>query len=107
MNFRKRLAFALVVVLGTVSSPGPATASTNGSVTAYTLVAGSYLVDDCQICGRPTILLPMRGTFRSPPVENLLTCSSTVATNRRHPETSQASPSLFKMWVVERALFNV
>jgi hypothetical protein len=30
---------------------------------AYTLLEGSYFVDDCLICGRPTILLPMRGTF--------------------------------------------
>ena len=30
---------------------------------AYTLLEGSSFVDDCLICGRPTILLPMRGTF--------------------------------------------
>ena len=30
---------------------------------AYTLLDGSYLVDDCLICGRPTIMWPMRGTF--------------------------------------------
>jgi hypothetical protein len=30
---------------------------------AYTLLEGSYFVDDCLICGRPTLQLPMRGTF--------------------------------------------
>ncbi len=29
----------------------------------YTLVTGSQLIDDCPICGRPTILAPMTGTF--------------------------------------------
>ncbi len=29
----------------------------------YTLIKGSALVDDCPICGRPTILAPMTGTF--------------------------------------------
>jgi len=38
-------------------------ASTNGAVAAYILLEGSYLVDDCPVCGRPTILQPMRGTF--------------------------------------------
>src|SRR5262245_16317254 len=36
--------------------------STNQTL-AYTLLEGSYLIDDCLICGRPTILWPMRGTF--------------------------------------------
>jgi hypothetical protein len=31
--------------------------------TSYTLLEGSYFVDDCLICGRPTIEQPMRGTF--------------------------------------------
>ena len=29
----------------------------------YTLLNGSYLVDDCLICGRPTIEEPLHGTF--------------------------------------------
>lgn len=29
----------------------------------YTLLIGSELIDDCPICGRPTILAPMTGTF--------------------------------------------
>jgi len=30
---------------------------------AYMLLEGSILVDDCIICGRPPIIVPMRGTF--------------------------------------------
>jgi hypothetical protein len=30
----------------------------------YWLVDGSYLLDDCLICGRPTIQVPLRGTFK-------------------------------------------
>src|SRR6266481_8837584 len=30
---------------------------------SYTLLEGSYFVDDCLICGRPTIYQPLRGTF--------------------------------------------
>src|SRR6266446_4755385 len=37
---------------------------------AYTLLEGSYFVDDCLICGRPTILLPMRGTFELDLLQN-------------------------------------
>ena len=29
----------------------------------YTLIDGSAFVNDCEICGRPTFLLPMRGSF--------------------------------------------
>jgi hypothetical protein len=34
------------------------------STRIYTLLAGSELTDDCPICGRPTIVVPMTGTFR-------------------------------------------
>src|SRR5438309_2043084 len=37
--------------------------SSTNQTWAYRLVEGSYLVDDCLICERPTILAPMRGTF--------------------------------------------
>mgnify|MGYP000356756315 CR=1 FL=1 len=30
----------------------------------YTLLNGSTLIDDCPICGRPTIPLPLQGTFQ-------------------------------------------
>lgn len=29
----------------------------------YTLISGSQLLDDCPICARPTIVVPMAGTF--------------------------------------------
>src|SRR5947207_7288817 len=29
----------------------------------YTLLQGSYFIDECLICGRPTIEEPLRGTF--------------------------------------------
>jgi hypothetical protein len=32
-------------------------------VVTYALLDGSYFVDDCLVCGRPTILQPLRGTF--------------------------------------------
>lgn len=45
-----------------VSIAGAQTLSSN-QVWRYTLLEGSVLVDDCLACGRPTIELPMRGTF--------------------------------------------
>lgn len=30
----------------------------------YSLLKGSQLTDDCPVCGRPTIMVPMTGTFR-------------------------------------------
>jgi hypothetical protein len=38
-------------------------AQTNAPPQKYTLLTGSQLIDDCPICGRPTILAPMTGTF--------------------------------------------
>src|SRR6266550_3485997 len=32
-------------------------------VITYTLLDGSYFIDECLICGRPTIMQPLRGTF--------------------------------------------
>src|SRR5262245_51176717 len=43
--------------------------SSTNQTWAYTLIEGSYLVDDCLICGRPTIPRPMRGTFNLTLVE--------------------------------------
>src|SRR6266496_1801937 len=40
-------------------------------VWAYRLLEESYLVDECLICGRPTIQEPMRGSFNLVLVENL------------------------------------
>lgn len=36
---------------------------TNPPVLAYRLLEGSTLTDDCQICGRPSLIYPLRGTF--------------------------------------------
>lgn len=37
---------------------------------AYTLLDGSYFLDDCLICGRPTVVQPLRGTFELVLVQN-------------------------------------
>ncbi|MBN2271595.1 MAG: hypothetical protein JXN61_13335 [Sedimentisphaerales bacterium] len=34
-----------------------------GGAVRYRLMEGSYLIDDCTICGRPTIPVPIRGSF--------------------------------------------
>jgi len=34
-----------------------------GTRVGYTLLEGSYFVDDCPICDRVPVQLPMRGTF--------------------------------------------
>jgi hypothetical protein len=39
-------------------------------VVTYTLLDGSYFVDDCLICGRPTIMQPLQGTFDLVLVQN-------------------------------------
>jgi hypothetical protein len=36
----------------------------NGGKAVYNLIDGSVLTDDCPICGRPTIPVPMRGSFQ-------------------------------------------
>jgi hypothetical protein len=42
----------------------------NGSsCNQYRLIEGSTLVDDCTICGRPTLLIPIRGSFYLEPNE--------------------------------------
>ena len=38
-------------------------AASRSPAIGYTLLDGSSFVDDCQICGRPTILQKLRGTF--------------------------------------------
>jgi len=40
-------------------------------VITYTLLDGSYFVDDCLVCGRPNILQPLRGTFDLVPVQSI------------------------------------
>ena len=58
----KRRCIFLVCLLAWVSALIPAPAQVASRLT-YTLLEGSYFVDDCLICERPTIQLPMRGTF--------------------------------------------
>jgi len=57
---------ALVAALA-LSSPGLtkglAQTPTTNQPWAYMLLNGSYLLDDCLLCGRPSMPLPMRGTF--------------------------------------------
>ncbi len=56
--------FACVFI--TVAQEPP---SRSPSVT-YTLLDGSYFVDECLVCGRPTIMQPLRGTFDLELVQN-------------------------------------
>ncbi len=56
---------ACLVTLG-ASLPATAVVSppAANSVWHYNLINGSELTDDCAICGRPSIVAPMRGSFR-------------------------------------------
>lgn len=58
----KRACVCFACLLWWVLGLAPSAAQVTTRV-AYTLAEGSYFVNDCLICGRPTILLPMRGTF--------------------------------------------
>src|SRR5258708_34724453 len=50
-------------IVGVAGGLSFAQTSSVGAGWAYKLVEGSYLVDDCPICARPTIIEPMRGSF--------------------------------------------
>ncbi len=60
MNWRKVLLQMMLLPGAVVTIPAVAQ-STNAQI--YTLIPGSELVDDCPVCGRPTILAPLTGTF--------------------------------------------
>ena len=60
MNWRKLLLQMMLLPGAVVAIPAVAQ-STNAQI--YTLITGSELVDDCPVCGRPTILAPLTGTF--------------------------------------------
>ena len=64
--------FSLLAFGGLVLSPLRAGAQTTATALnwQYRLLEGSTLVDDCLICARPTILQPMRGSFRLVLIEN-------------------------------------
>src|SRR2546428_8784176 len=55
------LPWFLCAVLGLLPSRPAAAQVTNG--VRYTLLQGSYFIDECLICRRPTIEQPLRGTF--------------------------------------------
>src|SRR5437899_11469016 len=58
---RSSIAFmCLLALIGSAFAQDPTSARKGVS---YTLLEGSYFIDDCLICGRPTILQPLRGTF--------------------------------------------
>lgn len=57
-------AFLLALALfGNSLRTGLAQGSDTNQPSAYLLLSDSYLMDDCLLCGRPTIQLPMRGSF--------------------------------------------
>ncbi|MCX8108710.1 MAG: hypothetical protein N3G20_07900 [Verrucomicrobiae bacterium] len=45
------------------SSPKGSTQQVTRPAWQYTLLPGAEFVDDCLLCGRPTLILPMQGTF--------------------------------------------
>jgi len=65
--------FSLLAFGGFVLAPLRAGAQTNATTLhwQYRLLEGSTLIDDCLICARPTILQPMRGSFRLVLIEDI------------------------------------
>jgi len=53
---------SLVTVLTILLAGGPSVCWAQNRIT-YTLLDGSTLTDDCPVCGRPTIIVPIKGTF--------------------------------------------
>ena len=52
-----------VFLIGPVVSTVEAQTNAAGGPWVYRLLAGSYLIDDCLPCARPTFMLPMQGSF--------------------------------------------
>jgi hypothetical protein len=46
-----------------IQSSGLGSGAGAGIAVRYRLMEGSYLIDDCTICGRPTIQVPIQGSF--------------------------------------------
>ena len=66
-----RIAAAFWILVCALLSASFAQTSNRAPCTVrYTLLEGSYFVDDCLICARPTIQLPLRGTFDLLPVQD-------------------------------------
>src|SRR6185436_16791189 len=59
---------AFIFLLLSVAA-GPAVGQSATGPWGYILLEGSFLVDDCPICARHPIEVPMRGTFRLRPLE--------------------------------------
>lgn len=55
--------WSLLAWAGTGVAQEPPQPADHLPVVTYALLDGSYFVDDCLICGRPTIMQPLRGTF--------------------------------------------
>lgn len=55
--------WTLLALAFTTAAQNPPQLADHPPVVAYTLLDGSFFVDDCLVCGRPTILQPLRGTF--------------------------------------------
>ena len=58
------LGLALALFASPPAVPGEPRWPAATAGTAYRLVEGSYLVDDCTICGRPTFRVPIHGSFQ-------------------------------------------
>lgn len=56
---------------------------------SYLLLNDSYLMDDCLICGRPTIQVPMRGSFRLRLLEENVLSSQYAVEDIRFHATNQ------------------
>jgi hypothetical protein len=69
MNLRPPLGFLAACGLSCFCGISHAQVLTTNNVWAYSLLEGSVLVDDCY-CGRPTIEIPMRGTFNLTLLDN-------------------------------------
>jgi hypothetical protein len=92
MNCRAKWSLCLLVWAFLAVPPGVAQ---NNKRLSYTLLEGSYFIDDCLVCGRPTIMQPLHGTFElvlvqdTPPytryaVENVDLVASPGSSLERH-----------------------
>jgi hypothetical protein len=64
MSFRNSIRCSLITLLLLAASQGFSQTTGASRAWRYALLEGSSLTDDCLICGRPTISVPMRGSFR-------------------------------------------
>ena len=55
--------FLVAMLLGAFPAATCRVVAQTNAPQKYTLLTGSKLIDDCPLCGRPTILAPMTGTF--------------------------------------------